>query len=68
MSTPIDRFEKCLQHETDCFAYWQGECRALTDTDFKDRPCPFFKTNAEYAEGLKRYKYNREYPKKGGGS
>lgn len=38
-----------------CYAWMNGQCRALRDTDFGDKPCPFFKTDEEYREGIKKY-------------
>ena len=26
-----------------CFAYYKGVCNILNDTNFKGKPCPFFK-------------------------
>jgi hypothetical protein len=38
-----------LQHcdRKDCAACFDGNCVALTETDFGDRECPFFKTVAQ---------------------
>ena len=45
---------------TRCFAYKNGSCRALQDTDFGKKPCPFYKTvkqnEKESAEAMLRYK------------
>ena len=34
----------CLQHRQDCDSYQDGQCTALKDADFGDRPCPFYKS------------------------
>lgn len=34
----------------DCFAYKDGNCVALNDTNFKGRPCPFYKPVIKYEE------------------
>lgn len=35
----------CLQKNiTDCFAYSDGKCTVLRNCDFKEKPCPFYKT------------------------
>jgi len=47
----------CLQERCDCFAFNCGECEVLRDTNFGSRVCPFYKTKAEYEEGLKKYPY-----------
>lgn len=50
---------------SDCFAYRVsknpeerngGYCNALNDTNFKGRPCPFFKPAIEYEEQEKEKK------------
>ena len=33
-----------------CFANRSGRCRALSDTDFGGKACPFYKTEAQAAE------------------
>lgn len=33
----------------DCFANSGGHCTVLKDTDFKGRPCPFYKTYSQTA-------------------
>lgn len=42
----------------DCFAwatrYKKQFCRALQDTDFKGKPCPFHKTCKQYLDDLAR--------------
>lgn len=37
-----------------CFAYREGHCDCLSNTDFNGRACPFFKTMEQYEEGLRR--------------
>lgn len=45
---------------TRCFAYKNGSCRALQDTDFGKKPCPFYKTTKQNekqkAEAILKYK------------
>ncbi len=36
----------CDEH-SDCFANKNGKCVCLTDTDFKDKKCPFYKPESE---------------------
>lgn len=38
-----DNPQMCVEKKTDCFAYHDGKCVALSDTKF-NRPCPFYKT------------------------
>jgi len=38
---------------TDCAAYYDGKCRALRDTDFQGRECPFYKPAAKPEEERK---------------
>lgn len=38
---------RCCENTTDCFAYCNGICIALEDTDFKGRHCPFYKKKEE---------------------
>ena len=35
---------RCLSNRESCFAYNEGRCRCLNDTDFKGKPCPFYDT------------------------
>ncbi len=50
--------KKCPEGRIDCFAInANGECICLTDTDFGNRECPFFKPVSEmdmteYCSGL----------------
>ena len=37
-----------------CFAYRDGHCDCLSDTDFNGRGCPFFKSMKQYEEDLKK--------------
>ena len=42
----------CKHGKIDCFAFGNyGKCKALSDTDFKGKPCPFYKTEKERFEG-----------------
>lgn len=43
---------KCEQNRQDCFAYRLGKCEILNRCDFS-RKCPFYKTQADYEQGLK---------------
>ena len=36
---------KC--NNKDCFAHWEGNCRCLSNNDFKGKPCPFFADKRE---------------------
>ena len=46
-------FPKCRNKERDCRARdaW-GRCVALVDTDFGDKPCPFYKQTTYKKEDL----------------
>lgn len=50
----------CVYGKTGCAAYQDGFCKALSDTRFKDRVCPFYKTKqqkeADIAASRKRLK------------
>lgn len=46
-------FPRC-NHKPGCFAYKDGICRILKDTDFGDRACPFFKTQEQADEDNRR--------------
>ncbi len=39
--------ETCACKVSDCFACKDGGCAALTDNDFGERSCPFFKTSEQ---------------------
>ena len=41
---------KCKQEKAACFAYSDGFCVALKNTDFKERKCPFFKVQTQAQE------------------
>lgn len=43
-----------------CFAYKDGHCDCLRDTDFGGRGCPFFKTMKQYEADLKRTAADRQ--------
>ena len=47
-----DEPPKDLCGERRCFAYDDGQCDILNDTDFGTGICPFFKTRKEYRAGL----------------
>ncbi len=38
-----EKLPRCPDKHKDCFAYCRGGCRCLSDTNFGDRACPFFK-------------------------
>lgn len=40
----------CVKQHTDCFAHSEGRCGVLSNTDFKDKDCPFYKTKAQTEE------------------
>ena len=39
----------------DCRGNIRGECTVLTDNNFGDRECPFFKTRKEFDEQEKHF-------------
>ena len=41
-------YPRCNYHK-DCFAYFDGFCDCLTDTDFCGDDCPFYKKKADVA-------------------
>ena len=46
------RRDRCPMEARDCFALSPfGYCHALENTDFGDRPCPFYKTWEENKKG-----------------
>ena len=52
---PVLNYEigrKCQQNEVNCFAYTGRGCMALTDTNFGDRPCPFYKSKEQRAREI----------------
>lgn len=49
----------CKNDEVHCFAHNGKGCTALTDTDFGDRPCPFYKTKEQRAKELEESKRRR---------
>ncbi len=48
------KYAMCDQKMDDCFAYVAGGCRLLSNTRFQ-KPCPFYKSGKDYAEGLRKY-------------
>ena len=42
--------KRCRQDSAACFAYKDGCCVALKDTNFGDRKCPFFKVHTQAQE------------------
>ena len=40
-----------LCNRAECFANRKNRCHALHDTDFRGKPCPFFKTKEQAEEG-----------------
>lgn len=50
--------KKCVEGRSDCFAFTTtGTCLCLSETDFKNKECPFYKPVSEmdmdeYASGL----------------
>ncbi len=47
----------CRQRSKSCFAYSNGACCCLQDTNFGGRACPFYKDYEAYKIQLKRYPY-----------
>ena len=45
---------KCIRKK--CFANFGCECIVLSDNDFGDRPCPFYKTKEQLDAGRRRAK------------
>ena len=41
------RLPECRFERDDCHAYKDGCCQALSDTDFGDRDCPFYRSKEE---------------------
>lgn len=41
------KFLPCVYRKENCAAYHCGYCTALSDTRFKDRVCPFYKTKQQ---------------------
>lgn len=41
------RLQVCRFKRDDCHAYEDGCCQALSDTDFGDRDCPFYRSKEE---------------------
>lgn len=52
-------FSYC-KDKLDCFANNAGKCICLSDTEFHNRECPFYK-NAEVLSGERRKSYNELY-------
>lgn len=42
--------KRCRQDRAACFAYKEGFCVVLKDTDFGERKCPFFKVHTQAQE------------------
>lgn len=53
MSIKKGYFPECEKEQ--CFANVCGHCRALDDTEFFGRECPFFKTKKLYKEELAKH-------------
>lgn len=57
--------EKCMHPRSgECFARTkikEGKCTILKHTDFGYRECPFFKTDAEYEAGIRKWGDGRDY-------
>ena len=43
----LSRLPECRFERDDCHAYKDGCCQALSDTDFGDRDCPFYRSKEE---------------------
>lgn len=50
-------YPKC--NKSDCFACNWGVCVALSDNNFGDKPCPFYKTDRENQLSIEQARYNR---------
>ena len=42
-----EELRKCKQGKRYCFAFTTRGCLALSNTDFGDKPCPFYKTRRQ---------------------
>lgn len=40
----MNNLKLCKDRNEDCFAYFYGRCKALGDTNFCGKQCPFYKT------------------------
>lgn len=45
-----DNHPICMKQKADCFANVSGQCRILINADFKERDCPFYKTQEQCTE------------------
>lgn len=53
----MPREDMCCFDHLDCFALQKnGICKALRDTDFNDRDCPFFKPKVQVEKENKENK------------
>ena len=41
---------------TDCFACENKSCRILSDNNFRERGCPFFKTREKFRADFEKYR------------
>lgn len=41
---------------TDCFACENKSCRILSDNNFGERKCPFFKTHEKFRADFEKYR------------
>ncbi len=39
----MSKLKLCKQRREDCFAYYCGRCKALSDTNWHGKPCAFYK-------------------------
>lgn len=53
----MPKLKNCTRCEVEpCFSETaSGKCLLLSDTNFKNYPCPFYKTVEEFEAGLKKY-------------
>jgi hypothetical protein len=51
----IDKSVICEEH-TDCFANSHGKCICLSDNDFGDKDCPFYKNREKRNMELRKEK------------
>lgn len=54
------RFPRCQQERTDCFAMYEGGCKALSTTYFM-KPCPFYKPKEQREKELSEHEENPIY-------
>lgn len=49
----VSSFPPCSMCDPKCFAFHEGLCRILIDTNFNGKDCPFRKTNEQVEQERK---------------